>query len=210
MIITKKTRLLPPFVGTQIKIELDDPESLTWGIYRIKIAEGHEKAVIDWGDGQREEVIGFTEVTHLYAQTGVYNVRLSDDISSLQFSTKSSVSPFRVVYAKMIREFATTAKVLNTLETYSFNDAANLRKVSTKGSSLRVISSRTFGLCPSLGERVDLHEVSDVNATAFYNSTGISELHFSAAKEDLIRGSAGWRESGGNFGAVNATVSFDL
>ena len=31
MKITKTTQLLPQFVGTRIKVKLDDPESLTWG-----------------------------------------------------------------------------------------------------------------------------------------------------------------------------------
>ena len=48
MTITKKTRLLPPpFIGTRIMIRLDDPESLTWGMKNLTLAEGREKAIIN-------------------------------------------------------------------------------------------------------------------------------------------------------------------
>ena len=45
MTITKTTRLLAA-PETRIRIKLDDPESLTWGMRVLNLADGHEKAVI--------------------------------------------------------------------------------------------------------------------------------------------------------------------
>ena len=83
MTITKTTRLMSAH-ETRIKIKLDDPASLTWGMYSLTLAEGHEKAVIDWGDGTRTEVTATGAQEHTYAQPGEYEVRISDGIATIR------------------------------------------------------------------------------------------------------------------------------
>ena len=211
MTITKKTRLLPPpFVGTRISIELDDPASLTWGIGALTLAEGHDVASIDWGDGQRDDIAMDGSVTHVYAQPGEYEVRISDDIATIRFSSKSGSDPFRGIYAQMIREFLTTARCLNSLTNYCFNYAAKLETIKCASSGLHVLLPLAIGNCSTLSGRLDLPEVTDISLNSFYGSTGLTELHFSAANEAIIKALPAWEESGGKFGAVNATVYFDL
>ena len=82
---------VPPFVGTRISIRLDDPASLTWGMQNIQLASGHEKSVIEWGDGSRDEVTLNGARTHAYARAGKYEVRISNDtgITELHFAGES-------------------------------------------------------------------------------------------------------------------------
>ena len=205
MIITKTTRLMSAR-DTRIKIKLDDPASLTWGMYSLTLAEGHEKAVIDWGDGTRTEVTASGSQTHDYAEVGEYEVRLSDDISALACSVKVSTSPFRSVFAPMIREFRTTATLLVQLANGEFYDAANLSAFSCAGSGVREIATRAFTGCTSLVERLDLPGVERITNTSLSGCTGITELHFSEAQEDAIRALPGYDTA---FGAENADVFFD-
>lgn len=208
MTITKKTRLLAaPFVGTRIRIKLDDPESLAWGIYTLTLAEGREKAVIDWGDGASDMVADSSPVIHTYAKTGDYEIRISDDISGLRCSTSSSMPDFRNVYAPMIREFFTNSTLLGTLENYCFDFAINLRVVSCARSGVRKIMKSAFYECISLAGRLDFPGVEFLASGSFRNCTEITELHFDAANEATIRTLSGFDTK---FGAENATVFFDL
>lgn len=209
MIITKKTRLLAAH-DTRIRIKLDDPSSLTWGIYNLTMSEGHEKAVIDWGDGMQSEIHEGGQLTHTYAQPGEYEVHISDDIASLGFSYLTTPSPFKDVYAAMIREFHTTAAHLDALEMFCFEKATNLCAFECEKSGLRKLNSRLFWNCTSLAGRIDLPGIVDVASATFSHATGISELHFSAANEATIKALPDWESTSGKFGAANATVYFDL
>ena len=210
MTITKKTRLLPPFIGTRIKIKLDDPESLEWGIYHVGLADGCSAATIDWGDGVRTKLTENGQPTHGYAKTGEYEVHISDDISSIAFSAKTTTSVFRLVYVPMIRSFRTTARHLATLNANCFYNAENLADYHDEGQGLHTLDSRAFGLCPSLRGRLDLPHGNCLAANAFISSPGITELHFGVANEDAIKALPAWSTSGGKFAAENAEVFFDL
>lgn len=200
----------PPFTGTRIGIALGDPGSLTWGICALTLAEGHAGAVVDWGDGTCSELTESGQPTHDYAKAGEYEVRISDDVSSLAFSAKTTTSVFRLVYAPMIRSFRTTARHLATLGANCLYNAENLAEFRGEGPGPRTLDSRAFGLCPSLRGRLDFPHVDCLAANAFISSPGITELHFGAANEAAIRALPAWEASGGRFGAANATVSFDL
>lgn len=206
MVITKKTRLLSAH-GTRIRIKLDDPESLTWGMSTVTPAEGHEKAVIDWGDGTRTEVTRKGSQTHTYAEVGEYEVRISDDISSLVCSAKTNTSPYRSVYAPMIRETHTTATLFDRLGTVCFSNAANMRVFTSEGVAVSSIGINAFQDCTSLAGRLNFPCAEEIASSAFNGATGITELHFSAAHEDTIKTLPGY-DTG--FGAENATVYFDL
>lgn len=216
MKIICKTTLLPPpppppppFVGTSIRIKLDDPASLTWGINKLMLADGHEKAVIDWGDGISVETAE-TQITHTYAQLGEYEVRISDDIDTLGCSNRLSDSPYQRIYAPMIREFQTNAVLLREITQNAFHKASNLQIVRCEVSCLHVLAVRSFSDCPLLEGRLDFPCVENVNYLAFSNSPGITELHFSKANEATIKALPDWEKSGGKFGADNATAFFDL
>ena len=213
-IIIRKVRVLaapePPFVGTSIGIAVDDPGALTWGIGGLMLANGHEKAVIAWGDGTQDEILGNGSVTHTYARTGEYEVRISDDIASITCSSGAVTSDFYAVYAPMIRTFVTTGTLLSDIRANCFYGTVNLTSVRFDGVGLRSIQVRAFGRCASLAGRIDLPQVVRLVAISFVECPGITELHFSAANEAAIRALPGWESSGGKFGAENATVRFDL
>ena len=207
-IITKKVTLHPaPFVGTRIRIELDDPESLTWGMGRLTPADGRGKAVIDWGDGVVEDVTGPQPATHAYSGPGEYEVRVSDDISTIQCSSIRTSVVFRSVYAPMIREFTTNARALENLDSGCLAGAVNMRAVRCTGVGLRKLGPKLLDGCDSLPERLDFPHVVDIASTAFVNAPRIAELHFSAENFEAIRALDGFDTC---FGATNAILSFDL
>lgn len=199
----------PPFVGTRIRIRLDDPQSLTWGMSELLLAEGHESAAVDWGDGNLQEITG-GEITHTYAKPGEYDVLISDDIMSLSCSASSDTSVFHNVYAPMIRECCTNATELDRLAKNCFMEAVNLRTFSCEGSVLRELGGRAFGKSSSFLKRIDFPNVVSVGSNTFYSSTDLTELHFGLANEEVIKASSAWESSGHKFGAANATVYFDL
>ena len=207
-IITKKVTLLPapePITDTRIKVRLDDPNSLTWGLYSLTIAQDTSKAVIDWGDGISEEVTESGSRTHDYARTGVYEVRISNDISELRISAKNATSEFREIYAKAILEFRTAATQLEVLGMNCFYDAKNLSLFKCEGGAVREIRIYAFGLCTKLEGVLDLPDVVKLASTSFPDCPNITELRFSTANKATIDGLSGYGES---FGAENAIVTF--
>ena len=206
-IITKKVRLIPaPFVGTRIKIVLDDPESLTWGMHDLSLADGHEKVIIDWGDGIREAISDPSLLQHTYNRTGEYEVRISDDISEIRCSG-GPTSPYFTTYAPMIRSCITNATALTTIGGRCFLNAANMGAFICKGSGVTEIASFSFRDCPSLKGRLDLWGIDTVMSNAFTSSAGITELHFSEANKEKIMALDGYDTA---FSAPNATVWCDL
>ena len=204
MTITKKTRLLAAH-DTRIKIKLDDPESLTWGMKTLTLAEGHEKALVDWGDGTRTEVTASGVQVHTYAQPGEYEVRISDDVVKVQCLVKNGQSVHQLVYAPMIREFTSNATLLENLGGDGFYKAVNLTTLQCPG--VRELGRWTLQFCTGLVGRLDFPQVSSIGEETFSGSTGITELHFSEANEAVISALPGFTSA---FGAENATVFFDL
>ena len=209
-IIIKTRALSAPFAGTRIRIRVDDPESPTWGMSDLTIAEDREKAVIDWGDAICEEIAEGGARTHTYARTGEYEVVISDDISGLRCSHLSSASVFRTVYAPMIREVCTSAARLKALENCCFIDATGLTAFTSRQAGIETLAVSAFARCPSLTGRLDLPRVVSIAANSFGGCGAIAELHFGAANEATIKASSAWETSGGRFGAENAEVFFDL
>ena len=209
MKIICKTTLYPPPVipETRIRIRVDDPASLTWGMKMLTLAEGHERAVIDWGDGITTEVTLSEAQEHTYAQPGEYEVRISDDLSALQCLMRVGQSVYQLVYAPMIREFRTNATLLESFGVDGFYKAANLTTLLCEGPGVRELGSWTLRYCTGLLGRLDFPQVNSIAAQSFLGSTGITELHFSKANEAAITALPGFATS---FGAVNAQCVFDL
>ena len=210
-IVIKKVTVVaapvPPFVGTRIGIRLDDPASLTWGMQNIQLASGHEKAVIEWGDGSREEVTLNGAKTHAYARAGEYEVRISNDIAVLCCSSTVAGNVYRAVYAPCILSCRTNADALKTLYSGCFCGAVNMTAFSCEGANVQTLAGQVFGGCSSLVGRLDFPRAERLTASTFANDTGITELHFAGEFEAKIRAQSGFNTG---FGAVNATVSFDL
>ena len=204
MTITKTTRLMSAH-DTRIKIKLDDPASLTWGMATLTLAEGHEKAIVDWGDGTRTEVTANGAQEHTYAQPGEYEVRISDDVVKAQCLIKNGQSVHQLVYAPMIREFRSNATLLENLGGDGFYKAVNLTALQCPG--VRELGRWTLQSCTGLVGRLDLPGVTSLADTSLTGSTGITELHFSEANEETIRALSGYET---HFGAENADVFFDL
>ena len=197
----------PPVVReTRIRIRVDDPASLTWGIYGHTMAEGHAQGFIDWGDETTTEIVSGQNL-HTYAQTGEYEVRISDDISELRCVSRAGTSPFQLLYAPMIRGFRTNAERLEEIGMDCFYKTVNLAEFHCEGSGVREIAVRSFQYCTGLVGRLDLPGVDTVETDAFKAATGITELHFSKANEAAITALPGFATS---FGAVNAQCVFDL
>lgn len=209
-IITKKVRIAgTPFVGTRIRLRLDDPESLTWGMSFLLLDQSRGTATVDWGDGVREEIREDGPQRHVYAQPDEYEVRISDDLTGLGVS-KLFPGEFRDAFAPMIRAFRTTATRLCTLENFCFTGARNLSVFSCGGSGLKTLSSRSFANCTSLLGRIDLPGIVSLPSDSFIGDSGLTELHFSAANEQAIKALPAWEGGAGKFGAENATAYFDL
>lgn len=198
--------MLRKWRGTCIRIRVDDPESMTWGIYNVTLAEGRPVCVIDWGDGTSTETTG-GQNHHTYAQTGEYEVRISDDIGELRCLMRAGSTVYQLVYAPMIREFRTGAALLAKLTSDCFYKAVNLAAFHCDGSGLQEIAVRSFNYCTGLVGRLDLPGIENIGTDAFKESTGITELHFSKSAEEAISALPGFATA---FGASNAVCVFDL
>lgn len=204
-IICKTTLLPPPFVGTRIRIRLDDPASLTWGINSIGPASGHEKVIIEWGDGAQDEITAQGQFTHTYAHTGEYEVRISDDVSQIRISARSETDPCHTTYAPMIREVKTNATNLITLLAFCFANASCLQLFNCAESAVKNLNASTFKGCSSLSGSIDLRGINGLGSTSFGECLAVTELVFSQANYDIISALSGFDTQ---FGALNATISF--
>ena len=205
MTITKTTRLMSAH-ETRIRIKLDDPASLTWGMYSLTLAEGHEKAIVDWGDGTRTEVTASGSQTHDYAQPGEYEVRISDDIASIRCSGASASDPFYAIYSARIVSFTTSAAELARIPGMCFAEASNMTTFGCKGSGVATIESRAFKGCFALRGSVCLQPVTSLLSSTFTNCPAVTEIVFDQANYDIISALPGYDAK---FGATNAEVLFD-
>ena len=214
MTITKKTRLLPaPFVGTILDVSID--EGLVFKIRIAHLAEGREHITVDWGDGTREVFDGdVSAVLHTYPAQGDYSIRFSDDVEYLAISNYNSKSTYYTVYAPMVRGFYSNAKRLRTIDPCAFRHCVNLSSLDVQKADVVAINEWAFEDCRSLPNELSFPAVKDIQGTTdalpFAGCSGITALHFAKANEEAIRALPLWEPTGGNFGAENATVYFDL
>lgn len=214
MTITKKTRLLPAsFVGTILTVRVGEER-----IFKIRVAslaEGRERITVDWGDGT-VETFGATlaDVGHLYPTAGEYRIRLSDDVSKLGIGAASSSSEYNKVYAPMVTGFFSNGSRFTSMGPYSMRGCVNLTAFDVEGAAVETISNFAFKECAALSGELRFPRVTSIlggmAGLAFSGCTGIGVLRFGSANEAAVKSSPGWAASGGKFGAVNATVSFDL
>ena len=207
MKITCKTTLLPPsFVGTRFDITLD-AGNLTWGIRTCSLHGESTGIDVDWGDGTRDRVEGsISGLTHDYAQAGTYSVRISDDVQNMCVSSTEASSPF-VGYAGRIIRFVSTATKARSLTASAFQGATRLEMVDLSGSSVSILAARVFRGCAALGGRIDFPNVTGFGQYVFEGCPNHFDLHFAAVNKERIESLPGYKDK---FGAVDATISFDL
>ena len=211
-IITKKVMLKPAPIARETKIVLNfsDPASLTWGIFRAELDEGSAMVAINWGDGTNIETAEVDHLTHTYPRTGVYEVRISDDIKSMRCSNITSGTAYHDTYPKMIQEVKITATKLKTLSMPCFGYASNLQVFNCIDSGINTLEARSFIQCKSLDGKLYFPLVDMIEDNVFNGCTRITELHFAKANEETIKALPAWESSDHNFGASNAVVKFDL
>lgn len=104
-------------------------------------------------------------------------------------------------------------KGLRSAGVQAFAECTGLEQIRIP-ETCRSLTTNEFWNCTGLKGRIDLPTIVTVGSTMANNApfngcTGITEIHFSAAYEESIRSSGGFKVAP-NLGAVNATVFFDL
>lgn len=242
IIINKRVTLVaapvPPFVGTRIGITV--PEGgLDWGIKAGALADGSDFVTISWGDGE-ETMLGtdIQDLVHTYPRGGAYEVRISDDISTLQVSGAAD-SVFCETYAPMVVSLASDAQRLATFNPQAFRNAVNLHDVDLSESgivqfrplafmdclslvslaglprTLQTIYSTVFSGSVNISGRVDFPAAKTISGSVstgknlFSGCNAITEIHFAAENEETVKSSSAYRNDP-RLGATNAEVIFDL
>ena len=210
MIIQKKTVLLPAGSRTRLKIKLDDPSSLTWGIYQLTLKNGVSSGNVSWGDGTYDIVTSenANELTHTYAQTGTYIVTISDDFKGLSVSSWIWVKAFSETYPSRLIEVLEGADNLRP-DRGCFAYSMNLENVVASEHFPILCDDGLFQNCVSLAT-INLPGTVSLHRKSFIGCTNLREIHLSGKYESRIRGSYDWSSSDGKFGAPNAETSFDL
>ena len=104
-------------------------------------------------------------------------------------------------------------KGLRSAGVQTFAECTGLEEIKIP-ETCRSLTTNEFLNCTGLKGRIDLPTIVAVGSTMASNApftgcTGITEIHFSAAYEESIRASGGFKAAP-NLGAENATVFFDL
>ena len=227
-----------PFIGTKITIQVPD-DSLGWGIKAGALAEGSDFVTISWGDGE-ETMLGadIQDIVHTYPRGGTYEVRISDDISTLQVSGAAD-SVFCETYAPMVVSLVSDARRLATINPQAFRNAVNLRDMDLSESgivqfrplafmdclslaslaglprTLQTIYNTVFSGSVNIAGRVDFPSAKTISGNVsagknlFSGCNEITEIHFAAENEETVKSSSAYRGDS-KLGAPNATVVFDL
>ena len=192
-IITKKVTLLPaPFVGTKVKIHLDD--NLLFNVRGAKLADGRTSIKVEWGDGTTEDFNGdLTAAAHTYPAPGDYIISISDDVRNFGIGGVTDASVHSSVYAPMVIEIVSNAKLLTLLPGYAFNNCRNMTLFDVNGASVSAIGIGAFKNCVSLDGELFFPKVSDIQGSAskmpFSGCTGITALHFAEEHQEEIKAS---------------------
>ena len=191
---------------TRITINLDDAESLEWGISTLTFADGESGVTIDWGDGTVELISDTKEISHAYPAVGVYTVRISDQISSLGCSASTGPIEFRKIYPPFILAFESTAEKLTAISGYCFSYADHMESFNCEGSGIKELKSMAFRLCDALSGTLRLKSVDTLAPKTFYSCGSVTELVFDNANYEAISALDGFATK---FGAENALIRFE-
>ena len=243
MTVTRKAILenAPALSGTEIAILVsgeatDESDGFTFAISRLALSSSSTTFTIQWGDGSSEVLEETaTNLTHTYQRTGLYRIRISDDVSSIRVSSGTDTI-FATVYAPMVKEFRSNAQRMTSIPRISLRNATGLEFLDLRGSSVRSLGGSafegcsslrsldgcaeveqlgmsTFAGCINLPARVDLPSIDYISASANsspFENTNIKEFHFAAKNEETIRALQIFYDTNGTFGLEGAVSYFDL
>ena len=243
MNITRKVMLInaPPLIGTEIAVwvsgvSTEETDGFTFAISRIALSNSSDNFIVTWGDGSSEvleETV--TNLTHTYQRTGLYRIRISDDVSSIRVSSGTDTI-FATVYALMVKEFRSNALRMTSIPRISLRNATALELLDLRGSAVRSLGGSafegcsslqslegcagveqlgmsTFAGCTNLPVRVDLLSINYISASTNsspFENTNIKEFHFAAKNEEAIRALQIFYDTNGTFGVEGAVCIFDL
>ena len=95
-------KIAPSFTGTVFTC-LITAEHMSMGFELVSIGSWATNGVmVDWGDGTVETITNTGDVTHTYDATGIYIVRVSDDISALRLWRNTSEPAFQFVCTQFV------------------------------------------------------------------------------------------------------------
>ena len=215
MKITVKTKLLsavPPFVGTRLGIEIDEPidGKYLYGLYSAQFADGCDSVTVDWGDGKTETVAELSRLVHEYDAPGRYEVKVSDEVKTLVLSALSDQEGYPALQIiRQLTSIVCNATKLTTFGRNCCNAATSLRTLDLSQSSVSLLGAFAFSGCTALPSEVLLKPVTSVTATSFKGCSQIDVLHFATSSETTITTSAGYK-SDPTFGTGTAILKFDL
>lgn len=148
-VLNPETPPVPPFVGTRLVIRTSDTQR-TFGFTNLVLGDGHANVTVDWGDGTVETLTSISKITHDYAATGEYEVRISDDLKSLSVSASMSGSPFYDEYPKLVKRVHSNAQSLTKTGLSFLARCINLTSVDLGDSAITAFQVHTFAFCESL------------------------------------------------------------
>lgn len=202
----------PPFVGTRIKIAVDDEQRM-FRIGNLDAGSMGTKFAIDWGDGVAEYYTGsILLVYHEYAKAGTYEIRISDDVETMNLG--NSDEAFNALYPPMVLSFVHNGEKLLTLNGSAFANCKNLTAFDVREGKINKLSTNTFIGCEKLGGVLFFPCVTSTpgrsQTKVFSNCTGgITEIHFAESAEEVITATASYKADL-TLGTGTAVCVFDL
>ena len=205
----------PPFVGTKIKIAVPT-DDFEYRIYNLEMAGAGNQYVIDWGDGETTVITSpsISGQWHVYAKSGVYEIRIPDNLNSIQLGTSSGSDERYVnVYPQMVRSFVSNATNLSQIKTAAFYNCSNMTEFSIPVPPVTMLNNNAFTNCSALQGRIDLPHITGIGRMPtmrfFTGCTGLTEIHFPAASEAAITSASPYKADP-TLGSGNAVCVFDL
>lgn len=227
-----------PRVGTFLTVDVPAEGPLEFGFCNGSRPRSETKPMsVDWGDGNIESVSSLLKLVHGYEKSGTYTIYIDDNLWRFAVSENSDDSPFRTLYAPMVRKLRVNATRMTTINQYAFAGATGLADVdieesvvSTIGayafqgclalrgfahaSAIFMLPAGVFKGCAGLSGRIDLPAVSSITEDAqwslpFVGCEALAEIHFAKANEGAVRASSAFKADP-RLGAPKATVVFDL
>lgn len=176
-IIIKKVRVVaapvPPFVGTRLTVVASEGQMTFKIVSARKIAE-RPAITVDWNDGCVERINGdINRLEHTYAQEGVYEIEIGDDITSFQFSGTSEAGEYKNM---LVRLFSNAPSLVN-LSVGCFANLANLVEVDLAGAGIAKFVSNTFNGCSSLVKVTGVpHDLTTLGGGIFKDCHALTTL----------------------------------
>ena len=202
----------PTWRGTRMQLNVPT-DAAVFGIAVATLSEGTEAVTVDWGDGTADVFSGgIDHATHTYANTGRYEVLISDDVESFGVNGETESAPYSECVA-WIEALESNAANLVEFKRYAFSGAASLTRIELDGSGVRHLVAGQFKDCTSLGGALHFMNVTWVGSRkgtfVFTGCPDITEIHFAVENEEAIT-SLSQYQNDPTLGTGTAVCIFDL